>query len=376
MRIGVDGNLLCGKKTGMGIVAASILKNLELDDAEIAIFVPGKLDTELTEIFKEKNFEIVNCSSANYFKWEQLVLPKAVKKYNIDVLWCPYNTAPLKVSCPTVVTVHDVIYMSLKLKEASSLYKKAGLIYRRTVVPQAVKRAKEIVTISNYAKKDICESFPVAKDKIQVIYNSTDFEVCRLNPDEEHFFFKKHKIEKPYILGFGSLESRKNSMGLIKAYKRLNQELRDKYQLVLFGFRGYKESKEYAYIKENKITNIIVLEYVSDEEKNSLYKNSIMFVFPTFSEGFGIPILEAYVNGTPVITSNVTSLPEVAGNAAVLIDPHNTDEICVETERLLMNEDKRSDLIDKGKRQLDKFDWKKSAKEMYGILKEAGGIEE
>lgn len=372
MRIGVDGNLLCGKKTGMGIVAASILKNLELDDAAITIFVPGNIDTELAEVFRKKNFEIVNCGSANYFKWEQLVLPKVVKKYNIDVLWCPYNTAPLNVSCPTVVTVHDVIYMSLKLKEASSLYKKAGLIYRRTVVPLAIKKAEEIVTISNYAKKDICKCFPLTRDKIRIVYNSTDFEVSSLPPTEEQVFFEKHKIEKPYILGFGSLESRKNSMGLIKAYKRLNQKLRDKYQLVLFGFRGYEESKEYAYIKENEIANIIVLEYVSDEEKNSLYKNSTMFVFPTFSEGFGIPILEAYVNGTPVITSNVTSLPEVAGNAAVLIDPHNTDEICVEIERLLMDKDKRNDLMDKGKRQLDKFDWKKSAKEMYSILKKAG----
>jgi len=372
VRIGVDGNLLCGKKTGMGIVATSILKNLEVDDATITIFVPEKLDTELTEIFKEKDFEIVNCGSANYFKWEQLVLPKAVKKYNIDVLWCPYNTAPLNVSCPTVVTVHDVIYMSLKLKEASSLYKKAGLIYRRTVVPLAVKRAKEIVTISNYAKKDICECFPLTRDKIRIVYNSTDFEASSLPPTEEQVFFEKHKIEKPYILGFGSLESRKNSMGLIKAYKKLNEELRDKYQLVLFGFRGYEESKEYAYIKENEITNIIVLEYVSDEEKNSLYKNSTMFVFPTFSEGFGIPILEAYINGTPVITSNVTSLPEVAGNGAVLIDSYSIDEISTEMEKLLIDEKKRKDLIDRGRAQLDKFDWKKSAKEMYSILKKAG----
>lgn len=376
MRIGVDGNLLCGKKTGMGVVAASLLKKLELDDATITIFVPENLDKEMAEIFKEKKFQIVNCGSANYFKWEQLILPKVVKKYNIDVLWCPYNTAPLNVSCPTVVTVHDIIYMSLKLKEAKSLYKKAGLIYRRMIVPQAVKRAKEIVTISNYAKKDICEYFPVAKDKIKVVYNSTDFEVCCLNPDEEKIFFKKHKIEKPYILGFGSLESRKNSMGLIKAYTKLNEELRDKYQLVLFGFRGYKESKEYTYIRKNKIKNIVVLGYISDAEKNSLYKNSIMFVFPTFSEGFGIPILEAYVNETAVITSNETSLPEVAGNAAVLIEPRNTDEICLEIKKLLIDEKQRRKLIEKGKKQLIKFDWEKSAKEMYRILKEAGKIEE
>lgn len=89
-------------------------------------------------------------------------MPKAVKKYNIEVLWCPYYTAPLKISCPTVVTVHDIIYMFLKLKEAGSLHKKTGLIYRRMVVPQVVKKAKEIITISNYAKKDICECFPVA----------------------------------------------------------------------------------------------------------------------------------------------------------------------------------------------------------------------
>ena len=372
MRIGIDGNLLCGKKTGMGIVAASILKNLEFDDATITIFVPQKLDAELDEIFKEKTFEVVSCETTNYFKWEQFVLPKAVKKYNIDVLWCPYNTAPLNLSCPTVVTVHDIIYMSLKLKEAGSLYKKAGIIYRRFIVPKAVRRAKKIVTISDYARQDICKCFPEVRNKIQIVYNSTDIDSSSLDTIHEQEFFNRYGIKKPYILGFGSLESRKNSISLIKAYNAMEEQLKKQYQLVLFGFRGYKESKEYKYISENNVENVVVLDYITDREKNCLYRNGTIFVFPTLSEGFGIPVLEAYANSIPVITSNVTSLPEVAGDAAVLIDhPCDIEELCSKMQKLLSNEKKRCGMVEKGKEQLKKFDWKISANRMYNILMEA-----
>ena len=370
MRIGVDGNLLCGKRTGMGIVAASILKNIELDDAIITIFVPRNLDTELAEIFKEKKFEIVNCGSANYFKWEQLVLPKAVKKYNIDVLWCPYNTAPLAVKCATVVTVHDMIYMSLLLKDVPSLYKKAGMIYRRTIVPKAVKKASKIITISQFAKHEICGYFPSSQNKITVVYNSADINAEELNESDKTIFFDSNNIKTPYILGFGSLESRKNSMGLIKAYCKLPDRIKRQFQLVLFGFRGFEESEEYKYIQNNAVENVIVLGYVSEKEKNTLYKNSTVFVFPTFSEGFGIPVLEAFSNRTAVITSNVTSLPEVAGDAAVLVNPTDIEDIKNVIEKVLDDEKMRLALVEKGLIQLKNFDWKNSSKMVLNILQE------
>lgn len=336
----------------------------------ITLYVPEELDKTYTRRLKDHNVEVKVLGKANYFKWEQVVLPRAVKQDKIDVLWCPYNTAPLKVSCPTVVTVHDMIYMSASLKKTPSLYKKAGLIYRRTIVPKAIKKAKTIITISQFTKKEICNYFPNAENKIQIVYNSTDINTNVLNDCEKNAFFIENNIQAPYILGFGSLETRKNSLGLIKAYEMLPTELKQHYQLVLFGFRGYEDSEEFKYINEHHIDNVVILKYISDEEKTTLYRNSELFVFPTFSEGFGIPVLEAFANASPVITSNVTAIPEVAGDAAILIDPFNTKMICDAMNKVLSNEALSKDLIMRGENQLKKFDWKLSSEKVYEIIKE------
>ena len=371
MHIGIDGNLLCGKKTGMGTVACSILKYWKTDGGnKITVFVPERLDYNYQENLETHGISIKICGKANYFVWEQIVLPKAVKKENVDVLWCPYNTAPLVISCATVVTVHDIIYMTQPLKSAPTWYKKAGIIYRRFVVPKAINRSKKVITISQYAQSVICSSFPSATEKIRVIYNSADINTSALDIEAEKKFFKDHNITVPYILGFGSLEPRKNSIGLIKAYSHLPADIREKYQLVLFGFRGFGESADRNYIQEKHIKGIVVLGYVSDKEKNTLYRNSEMFVFPTSSEGFGIPVLEAYANSTPVITSNVTSIPEVAGDAAILVDPERLDQIKTAIIKLAMNAKLREELILKGKRQLTCFDWEKSSEHVMSVVME------
>lgn len=369
MHIGIDGNLLCGKKTGMGTVVYSILKYWKGDDQnKITVFVPEKLDESFQNILAHNKINVKVYGYSNYFKWEQVILSKAVREEHIDVLWCPYNTAPLKVPCPMVVTVHDMIFMSLPLKEVFSLYKKAGVIYRRIIVPRAIKNADKVITISQFAKKEICGYYPAAEKKIEVVYNSADINVKGLDAQEQKSFFVDNNIQPPYILGFGSLESRKNSMGLIRAYCQLPENIREKYQLVLFGFRGYKESKEYQYIKNNSLKNIIVLGYISDEKKTVLYQNSEMFVFPTYSEGFGIPILEAFANKTPVITSNVTAVPEIAGDAAILVNPADTKGLAEAIYTLISNRSIGDEMKNKGNIQLKKFDWNKSAKRIFTII--------
>ena len=369
MHIGVDGNLLCGKKTGMGVVVCAILKRWkELHGNRVTVFLPEGLEPEIEKALLECKIEIKICGKSNYFKWEQIILPKMVKKEEIDILWCPYNTAPLRVSCPIVVTVHDMIYMSLSVKQVPSLYKKAGVLYRKIIVPYAVKNAAKIITISKFAKKEICTYFPTVKEKIEVVYNSTDINTVELNSEETEKFFTANNIRKPYILGFGSLEARKNSMGLIKAFCKLPKKIREQYQLVLFGFRGYRESQEFKYIQEKSIENVVILEYISDREKTTLYKNSKVFVFPSFSEGFGIPILEAYANKVPVITSNVTALPEIAGEAAILVNPSNEKEINEAILKVIEDDVLRDRMIQTGLRQLNLFDWQRTADKVWTLL--------
>ena len=260
--------------------------------------------------------------------------------------------------------------MEAPLKSAPSLYKKLGIIYRKNIVPFAARNAKSIITISQFAKNEIARFFKRESEKVKVIYISADISDKRLNTLDTASFFEKNGIECPYILGFGSLETRKNTMRLIKAYIKLPDIIKKEYQLVLFGFRGYEESEEYKLIHaKNLEKKIIVLGYVSDEEKATLYSLSKLFAFPTLSEGFGIPVLEAFVGETPVITSNVTSIPEIAGKAAVLIDPTNVSSLTAQIDRLVSDEELCNRLVTAGKEQLKKLDWRITAENILAELK-------
>lgn len=352
----------------MGTMVYNVIKRWKsTEDIQIILYVPEKLDSDYLELLRKNGIVVQELRSTNYFVWEQYVLPKAVKEDHIDILWCPYNTAPLFCRCKTVVTIHDVIYLTEKLSTASTLYKKAGMLYRRLVVPRAARNAETIITDSEFSKKEIKENIKQLKASINVIYIGMDNTLSRLH--DEKSFFEKHGINRPYILGFGSLEKRKNSMRLIQAYEALDAKIKNNIQLVLFGFRGYEQSEEYRYIQERNLDNVVVLGYITEEEKNTLYVNSEMFVFPSLSEGFGIPVLEAFSNQTPVITSNVTSIPEVAGNAAVMVNPESVSEITRGIKMILENSELSENMVSKGRRQLSKFHWSKAAEEiMESIL--------
>lgn len=367
-KIGIDGNLLCGKKTGMGMVVYNILLRLKPpDNIQTILYIPDKLEKEYMHQLEKNGIKIMVIGKRNYIIWEQIILPLQVWKDKIDLLWCPYNTAPLFLFCNSVITIHDTIYMTLKLKDIPSIYKKMGVLYRRCVVPIVAKKAKRIVTVSNFSKEDIIRYIPGINRKIDVIYNGIENKV--ITGEEKSNYLQEIGIVKPYILGFGSLEHRKNSMGLIKAYELLDERVKSKLQLVLFGFRKYKQSSEWKYIKGNNLEDkIVVLEYVSEYEKKILYSNCCIFVFPTLSEEFGIPVLEAFVARVPVITSNVTSLPEIAGDAAVLIDPNNLEELKNAIEDLYSNERKKAELVRKGVIQSSKFSWDTTSQKMFDVL--------
>lgn len=369
MKIAIDGNLMVGKKTGMGTVVYNVLKYWRRTlNVKVTVYVPDSLDKEYAELLSNNGIEIKQLEKVNYLKWEQIVLPKAIRVDKPDVLWCPYNTAPLSLSCKSIVTINDVIYMHVRLNSASTLYKKLGIIYRKTIVPKAARKADKVITISKYAKNEIISCFPYCRDKTKVIYLGQDVSNECLNATDKEKFFKRFNIRDNYILGFGSIEKRKNSMRLVKAYEALPGSLKNIYQLVLFGFRGYEESEEKKYIEDHQLKNIVLLSYVSDEEKNTLYRNSTCFVFPSLSEGFGLPVLEAFSNDAPVITSNTTSLPEVAGGAAILVNPKKIGEIKNSIEKVLSDSDLRDEMVKKGKEQLPKFDWKVTADNIYNEI--------
>ncbi|MBR5595926.1 MAG: glycosyltransferase family 4 protein [Lachnospiraceae bacterium] len=359
MILGIDGYFMCGKRTGMGVMLENILCRWNSNSFKKTIlFIPSKSTNEKIELIKEMGVEIVEGPDKNFALWEQIILPHLAKKNNVDSMWFPYNTGSVLWRGKTIVTIHDLIYMHSDLKKQPSLYNFFGTIYRRSVVPIMVKKAERILMSSKTSKKELIREFEDSKEKIRVIYCSCEENNECIKYEEWEGFREKYNLGK-YILAFGSNAPRKNTLRNIQAFEKVLCEQKMDYKLVLFGFKNWRESESFLYAKDKELLDkIVFLEYISEKEKNTLYANAELFLFTSTEEGFGIPILEAFKMGTNVITSNTTSMPEIAGDAALLIDPYSVENISNAVSRIItMNIKEREALKRKGKERLLFFSW-------------------
>ena len=293
--------------------------------------------------------------SNKYFAhlWTHIIL--AFKRGNI--LFCPANIAPLFVpkSKKLLLTLHDVSFQTYP-KSFSSFFR----IYYKFIVPINCRRADKIITVSNYSKKEILTLYPFTKNKIEVIYLGFDPKFKQLN-------LKK----KNQILYVGSLNERKNFVGVLKSFLSLkNKDI----SLLIVGnfFSNFLINEEtenlLKSVQEHK--NIIFKSNVSNNELIKLYNESKLFLFPSFYEGFGLPVLEAMACGTPVITSNVSSLPEVGGDAVLYCNPNDIVDIKEKIELLLEDENLQKSMIKNGLERVKKFTWEKAADNHIEIFEE------
>lgn len=230
--------------------------------------------------------------------------------------------------------------------------------------------AKKIIAVSENTKKDLVELYNVCSDRISVIYegasnNSSKFEILNLKSNLND----KILNYKPYLLFVGRLEKRKNVEGIIEAFKILKEKYNIPHKLVLAGKPGFGyEGIMYQVSRIKYKDDIIFTGFVSEEEKWQLLKNANAFLFPTFYEGFGLPILEAQNLGVPVVTSNISSLPEVGGESVLYANPNRPEEIAEAAFRLISNQNIRDDIIKKGYENIKRFDWEKCASEIARII--------
>ena len=286
--------------------------------------------------------------------WTHLVLPFK----SGDVLFCLANIAPIFVpkSKKLVVTIHDVAFL-IYPESFSSFFR----IYYKLIMPVVVKRADKIITVSNYSKNELEKYYPLSKGKIEVIY-------LGLN---EGFKVLDNIKKKNQILYVGSINKRKNFIGVIKAFKLLNQK--DFTLLIVGNFStnfSIDELDKIILEKAKTNPNIAFKSGISDEELVKLYNESKLFVFPSFYEGFGLPVLEAMACGTPVVCSNSSSLPEVGGDAVVYCDPHSIENIKEKIEMVLSDEVLQQKMIQKGLERAKEFSWEKSADEHVKVFQE------
>jgi glycosyltransferase involved in cell wall biosynthesis len=290
--------------------------------------------------------------------WSQIRLSLEMINKKPDVLFIPSHLVPLIHPKNTVVTLHD-----LGFKHFPELYPPKELIYHNWGMSFSAHHAKKIITDSVYTKKDLINTYNIEPNKIDVVHLGVDLE--KFKPD-------LNVKKRPYILFIGRLEEKKNIVNMIKAYGILRKEKRIKHQFVLAGSPGFGYEKiqdEIAKLSSDIQKDIILPGYISEEEYINRLREAEIFFFCTNFEGFGLPVIEAMATGTAVVASNNTSIPEIAGNAALLVNHKSPLEMAAALSKIINSNSLRQSLILKGRVRSKIFTWEKTAQKTLEVIK-------
>ncbi|MEN9406969.1 MAG: hypothetical protein RLZZ455_185 [Candidatus Parcubacteria bacterium] len=379
MIIGIDGNEAnVATRVGIGEYAFQLLtefkrlslgSNSGLIGKERAFFKILLKESKLADLPIENETWRYDVFGPRPF-WTQIALPLHLRlmKKAPDIFFSPSHYAPRFSKIPTAISIMDLSYHYFP-----QLFRKKDLYQLTHWTSYSAKKASVIFTISEASKKDIIRLYGVDEDRVVVTYPGVK-PFTSLTPQVYpiHMLQSKYGISGPYFLFVGTLQPRKNIVRLIEAFSSLPLESNgEKLLLVIVGKRGwlYEEILE-APEKYGVEKRVRFLESVTDDELPVLYRNSIAYVLPSLYEGFGLPVLEAMQHECPVITSNVSSLPEAGGDAALYVDPENVSDIARKMKSLLESKTLRQELIAKGKKQVARFSWEKTAKKTLQALSE------
>jgi len=375
MRIGIEGQRLYRKKKhGMDMLALELIKNLQIIDSvnEYVIFV--KPDIDNTCIPKAPNFKIVELGKGKYHPiWEQISLPRAAEKEGCDILHCTSNTGPIFCKVPIITVIHDIIYLeSISiLNKRGTWYQKFGNLYRRFVVPVVARKSKRVITVSIFEKELIKNNLNLGNNLVS-IYNGVGEHFTKIT-DKSVITNAKNKYNLPYnfIIFIGNTDPKKNTPNVLKAYADYITQSETKYKLVIVDFEEKNLIQLLNEIEHPEIREyIITIGYVPNNELPAIINQCRLFLYPSLRESFGIPILEAMACGVPVITSNTSSMPEIAGDAAEIVDPTNPVEIKDAILRILKDENYSKSFVEKGIERAKKFSWKVMAENYLEIYKQ------
>lgn len=376
MRIGIDGReLLRNQITGIGRFLSNFLK-----------YAPEiKPDWEFILFMNQHNAgaDVPICPNLKQmvipenwtFWWDQVKLPKYLRKEKIDIFFSPYYKAPIFSPCPTVITIHDIAPFVKCRATFSRLHYGHKRFALRIWSRFFARRATKNITVSNYSKKDIMNIFEISEEKIAVVYEGVREEFKPKEKEDVEKVKERYGIRGKYIFYIGNFEPHKNVEGILRAYSKINYELQKNCKLVIGGKKdgNFKKIKRLCLNLKIK-KNAIFPGFIEDADLPALYSGAEIFLFPSFYEGFGLPPLEAMACGTPVISSNRTSLPEILGDAPILINPQNPDEIAKAIENILTNENLQKELKKKGIKRAAQFSLEDMSKKILDIFESSYSV--
>lgn len=357
--------LLPGGVEGIGRFSVEVLKRMVKNHPEVNFhfFFDRKFDEQY--LFGPNVIPHVLFPQARHpflFIWffEYSVAAK-LKKVKADVFFSPDGYLSLRSKVPQVPVFHDLAF-----EHFPQDVKKIEAWHYRKYFPKYAEKAAKILCVSQFTKADIVGKYGVSEDKIAVTYNACGPNFHPIAEAEKLKIRAKYTANKPYFISVGAIQPRKNLARLISAFGKFKEQTGSDWQLVLVGRKAWNfEEVIHTYRESRFKDDIIFTGFVSDEELNALYAASEALCYVPYFEGFGLPILEAMHSETAVICSGVTSMPEVAGDAALLIDPYQPDEIVAAMKRLHETPELRTELIQKGRQQRTVFNWDRTAEEIW-----------
>jgi glycosyltransferase involved in cell wall biosynthesis len=368
VRIGIDARKL--HDFGIGTYIRNLLRQLDRLDHETEYVLLCRPGDVAGMHALGPNFRAVAESAGNYSIAEQVRVPLSLRRERVTLFHAPHYVLPPLVSCRSVVTIHDCIHLMFP----QYLPNRLALQYARTFIRTATRRADRVITVSESSKRDILRLVDAEPDKIDVIYNAYDERFSR-EPREEDVVRvrERYQLQNEFVLYAGNVKPHKNLERLIDAFRLVHDQGLDHLRLVIIG----DEPSRYASLRRavhrhNLHKHVRFLGYLPEDTLAVMYRLAGVFAFPSLYEGFGLPPLEAMASGTPVVTSNVSSLPEVTGDAAVLVNPLEPADIADGILRVLTDENLRRELRRKGLARARQFSWEASVRRVRQIYAEIG----
>lgn len=345
----VNGRYLTQKATGVHRYAFEICNKLHEMGVDFHVAVPNEIHPDY-----KFSFKVVKCGSLNTHLWEQISLPRYLRRIGSPLLISFTGCGPLNYS-NQIMTIHDVSH-----ERYAEWFSKNYYRFYHYMMPRIGKKAHAVLTVSEFSKKEIVDTLGINSEKIHVVHSNVPF---HNKPSKEEILnFTRNPEAERYILAVSSMDPRKNFIRLVEAFDKIKDKSVKLY-IIGMSFKAFNTPDLQKLIGEN----VHLPGYIPDEKLQTMYQNALLSVYPSLYEGFGLPPLESMTYGCPVINSDIPALREVSQDAALYVDPYNVEDITEKIEQLLVDEPLRKELQEKGLLQIKKYSWDKSAKQVYEL---------
>lgn len=374
MRIGIDATALPQEPVGAGIYIINLLRGLaeQNKEYELVFFLQESAHDYLGTIENSRLHKVVlpDKNPLGRLIWEQMALPNLVKRHKIDLLHSLHYTRPFFLPCASVVTFHDLTFYLFP-----EMHMRSKQFFFPLAIQMSARKADALIAVSKSTRQDSIRLLHVPEGKIFTVQLGVDKSFHPIVDDDlRKKFVKDYKLPEKFILYVGLVEPRKNLPLLIRAFKAL-VDARFSYQLVIVGRLGWMYQEVFNQVEILKLKDKVTFTgYVPRQSLPIVYNLADLFVYPTLYEGFGLPVLEAMACGTPVVTSNVSSLPEIVGDAGVLVIPDDEDSLVQAMRTVLTDRDLQKTLAEKGLFRSKDFSWKRTVKETLQVYQHVLGM--